>query len=440
MTRELRLGLLGLGNVGGAVVRLIALRGAEIERREGVTLKIVRAAARRPERHAGLDLPAGSVGTDALAVVRAPEVDAVVELLGGAEPAGSLVLEALSRGKPVVTANKLLLAERGEALFEEAARRGVALRFEAAVCGGLPIVRVLREALAADRVTACFGILNGTTNFILGRMADGGGTLAEALAEAQALGYAEADPSLDLGGGDVAQKLCLLARLAFGARVRPSEIPTEGILAVSPIDLAAARELGCVVKLLAVARLDGERLDLRVHPAMVPAKGPLAAVLGAHNAVLVQSRSLGSSLFSAAGAGGEATATAVVADLIDLGRQADSGHRSGASAPLGFAAEREWPRVPREAIVSAYYLRFTVDDAPGVLASLTAALGQRGISIAALHQRERREAGGGPVAVVLLTHRAREGDVQAAVQAIDALTTTRAPTRLLRVETEAPLG
>ncbi len=272
------IGLLGLGNVGAGVVRLLAERGAEIERRSGVKLAVTRAAVRDVGRSRGLGLPAGAVVADARAVVRDPAVQVVVELVGGVEPAGALVAEALELGKPVVTANKLLLAERGEELFALAARKGVALRFEGAVCGGMPIVRLLREALASDRVVSLHGILNGTTNYILTRMTEEGCALEPALREAQAKGYAEADPSLDLGGGDAAQKLCLLARLAFGARVRPADILTEGIERLTPADLAAARELNSVVKLLAVARLDGNRLDMRVHPAMIPKNSPLAAV------------------------------------------------------------------------------------------------------------------------------------------------------------------
>jgi homoserine dehydrogenase len=417
---------LGLGNVGSALVRLLAERGDAIERESGVRLTVARAAVRDVAKQRSLGLPAGAIVADPHAVVRDPAVQVVVELVGGVEPAGSLVAEALELGKPVVTANKLLLAERGEELFALAARKGVALRFEGAVCGGMPIVRLLREALAADRVTSLHGILNGTTNYILTRMTEEGTALEPALREAQAKGYAEADPSLDLGGGDAAQKLCLLARLAFGARVRPADILTEGIERLTPAGLAAARELGSVVKLLAVGRLTGGRLDLRVHPAMIPKGSPLAAVSGPFNAVEIQSESLGSTLLSGQGAGGACTASAVVADLIDVGRPG--------GGQLHFLAGRELPAVPRAEIESSYYLRFTVDDAPGVLAAITASLGRRGISIAALHQRDRQQEGKDPVAVVILTHRAQEGGVQAAVAEIDAFPTTRARTQLIRFE------
>jgi homoserine dehydrogenase len=445
MTRSLSIGLLGLGNVGSALVRLLEERGAEIERLHGVRLSVVRAAVRDVGRSRGLGLAAGVVVADARAVVRDPAVQVVVELVGGVDPSGTLVADALELGKPVVTANKLLLAERGEALFALAAQKGVALRFEGAVCGGMPIVRLLREALASDSVVSLHGILNGTTNYILTRMTEEAGSagrraeaegrsirsteglaLAPALKEAQAKGYAEADPSLDLGGGDAAQKLCLLARLAFGARVRPADILTEGIERLTPADLAAARELNSVVKLLAVARLTRGRLDLRVHPAMIPRQSPLAAVSGPFNAVEIQSDSLGSTLLSGQGAGGTCTATAVVADLIDVGRP-------GGGA-LDFVPGRDIPAVPRAEIESSYYLRFTVDDAPGVLAAITASLGRRGISIAALHQRDRQQEGKDPVAVVILTHRAQEGGVQQAVAEIDAFPTTRGRTQLIRFE------
>ncbi len=432
MTARLAIGLVGLGNVGSALVRLLEDRSRDIERTQGLRIEIVRAAVRQPSKPRGLGLPEGIVGTDALALARDPKVGCVVELMGGAE-AGEVVTAALDAGKHVVTANKLLLAERGEQLFALAASRQLPLRFEGAVCGGLPIVRLLREALAPDRVLSLHGILNGTTNYILSRMADSGASFEDALAEAQRAGYAEADPSLDLSGEDAAQKLCLLARLAFGARVSPGEVLTEGIRSLTPADLAAARELGCVVKLLAIARRAGSALDLRVHPAMIPARGPLSSVAGPFNAVLVHSEALGPTLLSGPGAGGSCTAEAVLADLVDIGRP-------GAGGPLRFIPGEVLPLLPRAELSSSYYLRLTVDDAPGVLAAVTAALGQRSISIAALTQRERREEGRQPVAVVILTHPAREGAVQAAVSEIDRMPFTRAPAQLIRVETGAPLA
>ncbi|MHB8420125.1 MAG: homoserine dehydrogenase [Myxococcales bacterium] len=433
MTKTLPIGLIGLGNVGAALVRLLDERAADLERTSGLRLELVRAAVREPRKARGLRLREGVLGTDALSVVRDPGVAVVVELMGGVEPASAVVTAALEAGKPVVTANKLLLAERGEELFSLAASRGVPLRFEGAVCGGMPVVRLLREALAPDRILSLHGILNGTTNYVLSRMSDSGASFEAALAEAQRAGYAEADPSLDLSGEDAAQKLCLLARIAFGARVSPREVLTEGIASLTAADLAAARELGCVVKLLAVARRDAAGLDLRVHPAMIPAGGPLSSVGGAFNAVLVQSEALGRTLLSGQGAGGTCTAEAVLADLVDIGRP-------GAGGPLRFVPGEPLPLLPRVELTSSYYLRLTVDDSPGVLAAITSALGQRSISISALQQRERREEGRLPVAVVLLTHPAREGAVQAAVAEIDRLPFARAPAQLIRVETGGPLG
>ncbi len=427
MVRDAGIGLLGVGNVGGALIRLLCERAERIERAASLRLSLVRAAARDAGRARPPELPAGALGFDPFAVVRDPRVTVVVELLGGLEPAGALVAEALSLGKPVVTANKLLLAQRGEELLAEADRRGVALRFEGAVCGGLPVVRTLRDALAADRVLALHGILNGTTNHVLTRMTESGGSFEGALTEAQAAGYAEADPTLDIEGHDAAQKLCLLARLAFGAWVRPADILVEGIEQIGPQDIAGARELSCVVKLLAVARRVGGALDLRVHPAMIPERGRLASVGGAHNALLIEAEASGPTLLSGLGAGGACTAAAVAADILDVARPGAATPPHVPAAPMAL--------LPREEIRASYYLRLTVADAPGVLASLTAALGRREISIAALHQRERRE----PVTIVLLTHPAREGDVQAALAEIDALPTTRAPTQLVRVETDPAL-
>jgi homoserine dehydrogenase len=365
-----------------------------------------------------------------------PRIEVLVELMGGTSDAYELVMGALARGKHVVTANKALLAERGEAIFRLAMEKGVDVYYEGAVCGGIPIIRTLREALASDRIQSLHGIVNGTTNYILSAMADRGETLEVALAEAQRLGYAEADPTLDVSGGDAAQKLCILAQLAFGARLAPEDVLTEGILGLEPQDFQWGREFGYALKLLAIARRverEGSGPDLieaRVHPAFIPQGSLLAGVRGAFNAVLLRSEALGPSLLFGQGAGALPTGSAVVADIIDLSRNIVAS--SPGRVPLPPATPRVQLR-PHAEIRCGYYLRFTVRDAPGVLARLAACLAGRRISIAAVQQREQADGGRG-VPLVIVTHGAREADLRLAIAEIDRYDTTLAPTRLIRIE------
>jgi homoserine dehydrogenase len=370
-------------------------------------------------------------------LVEDPDVQVVVELIGGVERAFELVRGALERGKHVVTANKALLAARGEEIFRLARARGVDVYYEGAVCGGVPIIRTLREALASDRINALHGIVNGTTNFILTEMAERGTPIEAALAEAQRLGYAEADPTLDVSGGDAAQKLCVLAQLAFGARLSPAEVLTEGIMALTPEDLRWGREFGYALKLLAVARRcppepgsHRETLEARVHPAFIPQGSLLAGVRGAMNAVVLHSEALGASMLYGQGAGSMPTGSAVVSDIIDLTRNILAG--SPGRVPLPPEEPLVWLR-PHDQVRCAYYLHFSVKDAPGVLARTASLLAARRISIAAVQQREQNDQGK-PVPLVVVTHEAREADLQTAIAEIDREPTTLSPTRLIRIE------
>lgn len=429
---ELRIGLLGLGQVGGGVVRILSANAREIEARLGSRLRIVRALVRDASRARvpeARDVPLSSNPAD---IVRAPDVDLVVELMGGLEPARTLVLEALAQGKPVITANKALLAEHGPEIFAAATRAGVDVLFEAAVCGGVPIIRTLREALASDRVESIRGIVNGTTNFILSAMEDGA-EYAPSLKRAQELGYAEADPTFDVSGRDAAQKLLLLASLAFGAQIRPNQVPAEGIELIDRIDFAYAREFNCTIRLLATARLEGELLAIGVRPTLVPLGTLLSTIRGPFNAVEVRSYALGATLLVGQGAGALPTGTAVVSDIIEASRNfavrargrvphtawLDGMHGPALAAPMSRKG--------------AWYLRFLVADEPGVLAQIAGALGGRGISIAAVVQRERAT-GSEAVPVVVVTHDAPEEHVRQAVAWLDNLAFARGPTRLLPIE------
>jgi homoserine dehydrogenase len=435
--REIAIGLLGAGNVGAGVLSILAKTAREIEGRLGARVRVRRAAVRDPGKARPPEVDAAILTADPRAVVEDPEIRIVVELMGGIEPARTLLLEALRRGKHVVTANKALLAERGEEIFRAASEAGVDVHYEAAVCGGIPIIRTLREALASDRILSLLGIVNGTTNYILTRMEEGL-TQGEALAEAQRLGYAEADPSADVGGFDAAQKLCILASLAFGTRVRPADVYTEGIAAVDAVDVRYAGEFGFVVKLLAVARRTAAgSLEARVHPVFVAREDLLASVRGAFNAIRVTGEALGPALLYGQGAGPLPTGTAVVADVIELSRallQESAGRVPHMAFQESFIANGALALSPMDDLRAAYYLRFTVADEPGVLAALAGALGREGISIAQVVQRVRAGESGAGVPVVMITHEARERDIRRALQAVDALPAVRERTRLVRIE------
>ncbi len=455
--REVGIGIAGFGTVGGGVLSILRRHARDIEARIGARLVVRKVAVRDPGKERAVDLDPALLTTRYQDLLQDPRIAVVVELVGGTTEAYELVMGALERGKHVVTANKALLAARGEEIFRLAVDKGVDVYYEGAVCGGVPVIRTLREALASDRIDALHGIVNGTTNYILTAMAEKGEPLDQALAEAQRLGYAEADPTLDVSGGDAAQKLCVLAQLAFGARLKPEDVLTEGILGLEPEDFAWGKEFGYALKLLAVARrcsVEGGRrapgqpdeaaperegseglhppdqIEARVHPAFIPVGSMLAGVRGAMNAVLLHSHALGPSMLFGQGAGAMPTGSAVVSDIIDLARNILSG--SPGRVPLPPAKPLVSLR-PHSEIRCGYYLRFSVRDVPGVLARIATTLAGRKISIAAVQQREH-QAEGDPVPLVFVTHQAREADLRSAIHEIDAYPTTVAPTRLIRIE------
>lgn len=430
--KEIGIALLGMGNVGLGTYRILADHARDIERRLGARVRVRHILVREEGRARPEDVPAEIVTRSIDTVLADPEVAVVVELMGGLSPSREYLERAIASGRHVVTANKALLTAHGEALFSQALARGVDLHFEAAVCGGIPIIRTLREALASDRVSSIHGIVNGTTNFILSAMADEGAAYGDALKQAQKLGFAEADPTLDVSGMDAAQKLCLLASLAFATRVSPQDVHVEGITSLLPVDISLGREAGYVLKLLAIAQRSSEGLDVRVHPAFIPSASPLADVRGAFNAVLLQSAALGASLFSGLGAGSLPTGSAVVADIIDICRNLLAGV-SGRLPMLCSPYLQEAPRVPSVQRRGPFYLRFSVSDEPGVLGRIATVLGEKGVSLASVLQRPARPED--PHAtIVVFTHTTREQDIQAAVQWIDALKSTRAPTQVIRIE------
>jgi homoserine dehydrogenase len=433
--QTIQVGLIGLGNVGGGVATILAQQAELITQRLGARLMLKRVARRHPEHPIDVPLSANQVTGDALAVIHDPEIDIVVELMGGYEPARTYLLEALRAGKHVVTANKALLAEHGQELFEAAAAAGRDIGFEASVGGGIPVIRTIKEGFVANRFDAIASIINGTCNYILSQMSDEDLDFAEALKEAQALGYAEADPHFDIAGIDAAQKIALLASLAFGSWVPHQQVYTEGIDGLSRRDIAYARELGYRIKLLALAKTAGGHLDVRVHPAFVALDSWLAHVNGVHNAVSIQGNAVGRSMLIGRGAGAMPTGSAVVGDVVDVARNILQGS-SGRVPPRAYQENslQQLPLQKIDEVVCRYYLRFQVLDQPGTLAAIAGILGQDDISIESVLQKGRAHAQGTPVSVVMMTHEAREQSVQRALQAIASLPAVQGETIRIRVE------
>ena len=435
--RTIGVALLGLGNVGGGVVKLLEDNAAAIEARLGARLEVRAIAVRDPDKlDRVVQVDRTLLTTDIEAAIRRPDVDIVCELIGGTTLAKDAVLSAIAANRHVVTANKALLAEHWGEVFGAAERAGVDVYYEAAVCGGVPIIRVLREGLASDRVESIHAIVNGTSNYILSTMTETRRPFADILRDAQALGYAEADPTLDVGGGDAAHKLAILVNLCFNTVIDVAAISTDGIDVVDPIDLEYAEKFGYVIKPLVIARAHGDdgkgAIEARVHPALVPANWLLADVSGAKNAVYVQSYALGPSMYYGAGAGMLPTAMSVVSDMIEISRNMFARAGSQVARPRPVSVR---PMVPVADVRSSYYLRFGVHDQPGVLGQLMTILGAHAVSIAQVIQdgAPGRRDSDTPVWVVVLTHSAREGDVRAALAEIDALPIVRERARVIRI-------
>ncbi len=428
MKPPLKIAIAGLGTVGAGTVRLLRQNAALLERRAGRALVLTAVAARDPRRDRGLDLAGVRWESDAAALAAAGDVDVVIELIGGADgPARALVAAALANGKHVVTANKALIAHHGAALARLAEEKGVALVFEAAVAGGIPILKALREGLSANNVQSIHGILNGTCNYVLTTMRETGRDFADVLAEAQRLGYAESDPSFDIDGIDSAHKLALLASVAFGTEVDFASVHVEGIRHVSALDIAFAEDLGYRIKLLGLARPTEHGLEQRVHAAMVPRAAPVAHVDGVYNAVVVEGDFVGRIMLEGRGAGAEPTASAVVADLLDVASGRALTSFAGPPSQL-----RRLPAAPIERHRGAYYVRLMVLDRPGVIADVAAALRDELVSMEQMIQRGR--APGEAVPVVLTTHETEEAAMRRALERIARLGTVTEPPRMIRVE------
>ncbi len=426
-------GLIGLGTIGTGVVRLLRDHEARIEERLGFPLRLVRIADIDLERDRGVSLEGLDLSTSWTDVVGDPRVEIVIELVGGTGVARSIVLGAAEAGHRVVTANKALLAHHGAEIFRaiEVARSEIA--FEASVGGTIPVLRALREGLCADQIESVWGIVNGTCNFVLTEMGDLGEPYEACLKRAQDQGYAEADPTFDVNGTDSAHKLAILVGLAFGARIRVDAIHTEGIEQIAPIDIEYASRFGLRIKLLAIAKLVNGAVEARVHPTMVPQESLLGRVSGAMNAIEVRGQASGPTLYYGAGAGALPTASAVVADVMELARSLRAG-ASGRVPPLGTPRPRVVRVRPTDDLEGEYYIRLTALDRPGVLSRITGALGARGISISSVLQLERSESEAVPV--VLMTHTAKEAALREALLEIDGLGDATAPTQLIRVERE----
>jgi homoserine dehydrogenase len=431
--KEIGVGVIGFGTVGAGTVRLLLENAEHLRKRVGIPIRLVRVADRELSRDRGIRLPEGVLVPDGMQVVRDPAVHIVVELVGGTGAAKDFLLEAVRNGKSVVTANKALLASSGPEITREVVSAGVDIGFEASVGGGIPIIRTLREGLAANRIRSIYGIINGTCNYILSRMTREGRPFADVLAEAQATGLAEADPSFDVDGIDTAHKLAILVWLATGGHVPLQEIYVEGIRDVAPEDIAFAKEFGYTIKLLAIAKENGTGIEARVHPTMIPSHYLLATGDGANNAIYVKGDFVGSSLSYGQGAGMLPTASAVVSDVIEIARNLRRGS-SGRIPPSGFFLADPAARVevaPFHQVSCEYYLRIRVVDKPGVLSRIAGVLGQHQISISSVLQKGRGESA---VPIYIVTHRARESDMRAALAGVDRLSDVLDRTRMIRIE------
>ncbi|WP_435693978.1 homoserine dehydrogenase [Streptosporangium nondiastaticum] len=427
-TRPLKVALLGCGVVGSEVTRIMTTHTDDLTQRIGAPVELVGIAVRRPDR-VREGVPAELITTDATALVKRDDVDVVVEVIGGIEPARSLITTAFEHGASVVSANKALLAQDGAALHAAAEQHGVDLYYEAAVAGAIPLVRPLRESLAGDKVNRVLGIVNGTTNFILDKMDSSGAGYSEALDEATALGYAEADPTADVEGFDAAAKAAILAGIAFHTRVRLDDVYREGMTEVTAADFASAKQMGCTIKLLAICEraADGRSVTARVHPAMIPLTHPLASVRGAYNAVFIEAEAAGQLMFYGPGAGGAPTASAVLGDIVAVCR-----NKVAEATGPGESAYTRLPVSTMGEVVTRYHISLDVADKPGVLAQVATVFAEHGVSIDTVRQQGKD----GEASLVVVTHRAADAALSATVEALRKLDTVRGVASIMRVEGE----
>jgi len=431
--KKIRIGLLGFGTVGSGTAKILLDNQDVIESRLGAGLELKWIADLDVKTDRGVSVDKRILTTDAHMVIDDPAVDIVVELIGGYDPAKSFILRAIEKGKHVVTANKALLAAHGDEIFSAASRQGVEVGFEASVGGGIPLIRSIKEGLVANRIEGLFGILNGTANYILTKMTDEGSPFADVLKEAQALGYAEADPTFDVEGIDAAHKLTILLSIAYGVPIDFKAVSTEGISRITPLDIRFMKEFGYRIKLLAISKDDGEAIEARVHPTLIPEDSLLANVNEAYNALYLKGDAVGNIMLYGPGAGMMPTGSAVVSDLVDVARNALKG-AIGRVPMVGYQPGSVKPRRIKaiEELDTQYYFRFSADDRPGVLSKISGILGKHDISIKSVHQKGRDVMGAVPI--VMITHEARESSVKSALAEIDRLAVVRDKTVLIRIE------
>jgi homoserine dehydrogenase len=433
--REINIGLLGCGTVGTGVAKLLIENKDLLTARVGALLNLKWVADIDTETDRGIRIPDGAFTNDAQKVVSDPEIDMVIEMIGGEGIAKDLILKAMENGKHIVTANKALLAGHGNQLFAEAAQRGVDLAFEASVGGCMPTIKSMRESLVANHINSMTGILNGTCNYILSKIANEGISFQEALTEAQKQGYAEADPTLDVGGFDTAHKIAILTALAYGMEINLEDVYVEGISRITPLDIEFAEQFGYRIKLLAISKIENGRVEARVHPTMIPFDNLLASIKGTVNAITVSADAVGDILLYGHGAGMMPTASAVLSDIVDIARNLLTGI-AGRVPLLSYQREniRKIPILPIDDLVTHYYLRFSALDRPGVLSTISGIIGKYGISLQSVHQKGRKM--NGAVPVVMLSHLAKEADVKRALSEINALDVVSDEAVLIRIENE----
>ncbi len=424
----INVGVIGFGTIGTGVCKVLIEKGEFIKKRTGITLKLKKVCDIDLEREREIKLEKSILTKDALELIEDPEISIVVELIGGYEPARTYVLKAIEHGKSVVTANKAMLSRYGREIFEAASKFGVDIRFEASVGGGIPVIRSVTEGFSANRTLLIYGILNGTSNYILTKMTEEGRDFSDVLLESQKAGYAEADPTLDVEGIDAAQKISILTFLAHGVWSGEEEIYTEGISKITPLDIEFAKEMGMKIKLLAISKLSEKGLEVRVHPAMIPKSHLLASVDGAYNAIFIVGDVVGQTMLYGMGAGMMPTASAVVSDIIELARAKT---RGVSQRVIIWKEENHIPMIPMDEVVNRYYLRFYAVDRPGVLSKISGVLGDHSISISSVVQKGRVDKG--TVPIFMMTHEARERDIKRALSIIDGLDVIEGKTMLIRV-------